>query len=433
MGFFGKNKNDGGMLNVIRCDETDYLVWKWSPLGLPSHRENAIRCGSPLRVKEGEVAVFVYRQNDGTQQDFIEGPIDTTIHTANFPVLSSLIGKAYGGDTPFQAEIYFMNLAGNVRLPFYIHEFDVAEPRFPGLTIPVTVKGQIIFNLTDYRAFIRLHRLINFEIEDMFDEIKHVVVNRVKQVVSNTPADTGTMLIQIEQRIADISQAVCDYIRPIMSDDFGLNLKRLDISDIRLKKDSPEYEKICGYSSQMADARTRDVTERMRMGREVEFKGANLATENTYIGAHQLNLQADVARTAAESLGNLGGNAGGNTANGGDITSNPAGFVAGMMLGSVAGNSMAHMMGNAVQQIQQPPLGGTVPPPLPHQAQWFVAENNIQTGPHTEAVLSKMVEAGRLTPATLVWKNGMAQWAEASTVAELSHLFGPVPPPLPVK
>ena len=100
---------------MIRCDESDYLVWKWSPAGVPSRRENAIRWGSTLRGKQGEVAVFVYRQNDGKQMDYFEGPLDTTLKTANFPVLSGILGMAYGGDTPFQAEIYFINLAGNIR------------------------------------------------------------------------------------------------------------------------------------------------------------------------------------------------------------------------------------------------------------------------------------------------------------------------------
>ena len=59
MGLFGKSNKDGGILNVIRCDEEDYLVWKWRPNGVVSGRENAIRWGSSLRVKEGEVAVFV--------------------------------------------------------------------------------------------------------------------------------------------------------------------------------------------------------------------------------------------------------------------------------------------------------------------------------------------------------------------------------------
>ena len=53
MGLFGKGKG-GGLMNVIRCDETEYLVWKWRPLGQEvnsTSRENAIRYGSSLRVQ----------------------------------------------------------------------------------------------------------------------------------------------------------------------------------------------------------------------------------------------------------------------------------------------------------------------------------------------------------------------------------------------
>ena len=64
MGFF--NKNNNGLMDVIRCDEPSYLIWKWhskgSELGT-NNRENSIRWGSSLRVKDGEVAVFVYKQN----------------------------------------------------------------------------------------------------------------------------------------------------------------------------------------------------------------------------------------------------------------------------------------------------------------------------------------------------------------------------------
>ena len=72
----------GGFADVIRCDEPNYLIWKWHPTGVDtgySNREFAIRTGSILRVKEGEVAVFVYKQKDGTMQDFIEGPFDQKI------------------------------------------------------------------------------------------------------------------------------------------------------------------------------------------------------------------------------------------------------------------------------------------------------------------------------------------------------------------
>ena len=156
MGLFSKLKgNSGGMMNVIRCDQPEYLVWKWRPEGQEANstkRENAIRYGSSLRVKDGEVAVFVYHQKDGTMQDYIVGPYDQTIKTANFPVLASIVGLAFGGDSPFQAEVYFINLSGNVQVRFAIPYFDVFDPRAMDFAVPIAVRGVITFNITDYKG-----------------------------------------------------------------------------------------------------------------------------------------------------------------------------------------------------------------------------------------------------------------------------------------
>ena len=130
MALFSKHKA-GGFMDEIRCDEPSYLIWKWHPHGSQqgnNNRENAIRWGSSLRVKDGEVAVFVYKQKDGTTQDFIEGPFDQIIKTANFPVLSNIIGLTYEGGTPFQAEIYFINLARIIQVKFGVPFFDVYDP-----------------------------------------------------------------------------------------------------------------------------------------------------------------------------------------------------------------------------------------------------------------------------------------------------------------
>ena len=130
MGLFGK-KSEGGLMDVISCDEQEYLVWKWRPSGEANStkKENAIRYGSSLRVKDGELAVFVYKK-EGENQDFIMGPHDQTIKTANFPILTGIVGTAFGGASPFQAEIYFMNLSGNVQINFGIPYFDVFDFRF---------------------------------------------------------------------------------------------------------------------------------------------------------------------------------------------------------------------------------------------------------------------------------------------------------------
>jgi hypothetical protein len=60
MGLF-VNKSEGGLMDVIHCDEQEYLVWKWRPSGEASStkKENSIRYGSSLRVKDGELAGII--------------------------------------------------------------------------------------------------------------------------------------------------------------------------------------------------------------------------------------------------------------------------------------------------------------------------------------------------------------------------------------
>jgi membrane protease subunit (stomatin/prohibitin family) len=187
MGIFNKPKK-GGMADVIRCDETNYLVWNWHPNKHEQgslKRETAIRTNSVLRVKTGEVAVFVYKQKNGTMQDYIVGPHDEKLKTKNFPVLSSIIGLWYEGDTPFQAEVFFINIAWNLQIRFGIPYFDVVDPRFPDFPVPVAVRGALTFKIEDYKTFVKYHQLVNFAIEELKNKINasvHVMSKRLLQM-----------------------------------------------------------------------------------------------------------------------------------------------------------------------------------------------------------------------------------------------------------
>ena len=62
---------------------------------------------------------------------------------------------------------------------------------------------------------------------------------------------------------------------------------------------------------------------------------------------------------------------------------------------------------------------------------FFVEIGGQASGPHDEATLHRMVADGRLTRASLVWREGMAGWVPAGTVSQLIPLFQAAPPPLP--
>jgi len=65
------------------------------------------------------------------------------------------------------------------------------------------------------------------------------------------------------------------------------------------------------------------------------------------------------------------------------------------------------------------------------QIRYSVAVNGKQTGPYSYDELRQLVSKGELTKDSLVWKEGMQQWAAAGTVNELADIWTSVPPPLP--
>lgn len=449
MGLFGKRKNVGFM-DEIRCDEPSYLIWKWHPTGTQkgnNYRENAIRWGSSLRVKDGEVAVFVYKHDDGTMQDYIEGPFDQIIETQNFPVLASIVGLAYAGGTPFQAEVYFINLAQIVQVKFGVPFFDVYDPRFDDFGVPVAVRGTISFKITDYRQFIKLHRLSNFNLDDFQKQIRDIVIRYVKDIVANAPAIHNIPLVRIEAKTSEINDAIEYDIGKRLKEDFGVDVSGIDIGTIEIDKSSEGYRQLMSVTKDVTTAtikaetaaKVKDIADRQRI--DVEHYGESLRiqreesqyaqhkqTQTNNLGAFQVEKQAEVGVAGAEALGKMGANGAGNVnlSDGGDGF-NMAAMMASMAVGGAVGQNIAGSMNNMMAGMNQQVQNGMTPPPVPGVS-YYVAVNGQATGPYDLNTLRQMMTARQFTSDSLVWKTGMPEWAKASSVDEMKQLFPDIPP-----
>lgn len=440
MALFDKNKRTGGFMDVIRCDEPSYLIWKWHPTGAQqgnNNRENAIRWGSSLRVKDGEVAVFVYKQKDGTMQDFIVGPFDQTIKTANFPVLASIIGLAYDGGTPFQAEVYFINLARIIQVKFGVPFFDVYDPRFLDFGVPVAVRGTVSFGITDYKEFIKLHRLNNFSLDDFQRQIRDAVIRYVKDTVANAPAANNIPLVQIETKTAQINDVVEYDISERLKENFGVTVSGVDIGAIEIDKSSEGYRQLMAVTKDITTAKikaeTKDYTERLRIQREEGQYAMHKQTQSANIGAFQVEKQAEVGVAGANALGQMGANGAGSVDLGGSGAGfNPAVMMAGMAVGGAVGQNMAGIMNNAMSGINQPVQSSVTPPPVPI-ATYHIAVNGQATGPYDINTLKQMSSTGQFSAESLVWKPGMSEWVKAETLDELKPMFAVMPPIPPIK
>lgn len=437
MALFDKNNRKGGFMDEIRCDESSYLIWKWHPSGVHSGetvRENSIRWGSSLRVKDGEVAVFVYKQKDGTMQDFILGPYDEIIKTKNFPVLASIVGLAYEGGTPFQAEVYFINLAQIIQIKFGVPFFDLYDPRFDDFGVPVAVRGTISFKISDYKQFIKLHRLNSFDLQDFQNQIRDAVTRYVKDAVANAPAINNIPLVQIETKTAQINDVVEIDIAERLKEAFGVEVSGVDIGAIELDKSSDGYKQLMAVTKDVQTARveaeTEDYVERLRIQREEGQYAMHKQTQSANIGAYQVEKQAEVGVAGANALGQMGANGAGGVDLGdgnGGMGFNPAAMMAGMAVGGAVGQNIAGTMNGMMNGMNQPMQTGVTPPPIPTVA-YYVAVNGQAIGPFDINTMSQMALSGQITADSLVWKNGMAEWVKAGVADELKSLFTIMPP-----
>lgn len=435
MALFDKSKRTGGFMDEIRCDEPSYLIWKWHPAGVQlgtGNRENAIRWGSSLRVKDGEVAVFVYSQYDGTVQEYIEGPCDLILNTENLPILASLVGLAYDGGTPFQAEVYFINLARIIQVKFGVPFFDIYDPRFADFGVPVAVRGTVSFSITDYREFIKLHRLNNFQLEDFQQQIRDTVSRYVKDTVANAPAAHNIPVIQIETKTAQINDVVGYDLVERLKENFGVLVSGVDIGAIEIDKNSEGYRQLMAVTKNVAatkiEAETQDYVERLRIQREEGQYAVHKQTQTANIGAFQVEKQADIGIAGAQALGQMGANGAGDVNLGGNGDGfNMAAMMASMAVGGAVGQNIVGAMNNMMGGINQQTTPSVVPPPIPTVA-YHVAINGQAAGPFDMTSLTQMAENGQLTGNSLVWKNGMAHWEKAIAVDELKGLFSTMPP-----
>lgn len=441
-------------MDVIRCDESSYLIWKWHPVGSQignNTRENAIRWGSSLRVKDGEVAVFVYNQRNGVFQDYIEGPFDQPIQTLNFPVLSSIIGMAFDGGTPFQAEVYFINLAQIIQTKFAVPYFDIYDPRFLDFGVPVAVRGTVSFNISDYREFIKLHRLSSFDLESFQKQIRDAIARYTKDIVANAPAAHNIPVVQIETKLAFINDEVEYNVGQRLKEDFGVNVTGLDIGTIEIDKTSSGYQQLLAVTKDVTTATVQAQTaanvknihdkqrieaenyqETLRIQREEGQYATHKQTQSSNMAAFQVEKQAEVGIAGANALGQMGANGAGSVdlgGNGGSTGFNPAAMMASMAVGTAVGQNIAGTMNGIMSQTAQQ---GAVPPPIPTNV-YHVAVNGQATGPFDYSVLQAMASNGQLTGQSLVWKQGMAEWKVASDVQDLAGLFinqqmPPIPP-----
>jgi membrane protease subunit (stomatin/prohibitin family) len=364
-----------GLFDKIRGELVDIIEWTDSSNDSMVYRferyDNEIKMGAKLTVREGQAAVFISK---GKIADIYD-PGMYTLETDNMPILSTLMGWKHGFHSPFKAEVYFVNTRRFTDLKWGTkHPITLRDAEFG----PVRLRafGTYVIKVTDPGKFIQ--EIVgtdgHFTTDEITDQLRNLIVARFADIVGESKIPVLDMAANYDE----LGQFVTNKISADFAN-YGLDVTKMLVENISL----PE-------------AVEKALDQRSSMG---------------VIGDLHKYTQFQAANAMEEAAKNPGGTAAG-----------------GMGMGM--GFAMANQMGQAMNVPAQQPQAAA-PPPLPQTSQYHIAINGQQSGPFDLAALKQYVQNGQLTRDTLVWSQGMANWQAAGEVAELTSLFGAVPPPLP--
>lgn len=369
------------LIDVVKFEGNDQeFVWKY-----PS--EN-LRLGSQLVVKQSQLAFFV--KGGVILDEFREGTV--TLSSGNIPLLTKLISLPFGDTTPFQAEVWFVNLINKLNTPWgTLRPIQLEDPKY-GVVVPVRAFGQFGFRVANPRKFIEsiVGSAQVFTAAQITDYFKGVMLSSVNSNIGKAVVQQNISLLQISAFLDEISGFCKDQIAQDFQQ-FGLEMVNFYFQSINIPEEDPSYIRL----------------------KEIKEKAAELNVVGRDI--YQLDKSMAVLKTAA---GNEG--------------------LSGLMMQSGMGQGMGVMMGaqmgqQAGQLMGQLPAQSTTPPPMPQSSasQFHMVLNGQQLGPFPVQVLLQMIQTGTFQATTMVWQPGMAQWQTAMSVNELSGLFATGTPPPP--
>ena len=220
------------IIDVVKFDglrSRDWLVYKF-----PS---DTLVFGTRLIVNEGQVAVFV----KGGQVCDLFYPGSYILDTDNLPVLFHIFNLPYGGNTPFTAEVYFINTKTKLDIPWGTSDpIQLIDPKY-FVKLRIRAFGQMGLKLMDYSLFFReLIGSMNQNDIVSFDKIKlfyrGMVVTKVKSIISEMILAEKISALEISAHLDDIS----DKCREEISGEFqkyGFNVVNFFVQSINFPDD----------------------------------------------------------------------------------------------------------------------------------------------------------------------------------------------------
>jgi len=235
-----------GLMDFIKGELIEIIEWTDDSRDTLSYRypddDKAIKNGAQLIVRESQHVQFVYLGEFGDTF----GPGKHTLTTDNIPVLTKLKSWKYGFNSPFKADVYYLNtrlFTGNkwgTANPVMMRDNDLGIVR-------VRAFGTYDFRITEPKVFLK--EVAGSDHNFRLDEFAETMRSRVVSVFAEALAQAHIPVFDVASRYSELGQALLPLINPVINAKYGLEVSSFIVENVSVP---PEVEQAVDKRSSMA-------------------------------------------------------------------------------------------------------------------------------------------------------------------------------------
>lgn len=370
--------SDTGISIIQYEGDNSTFVWK--------HPIEDFNLGSQLIVHESQEAIFFL---NGEALDTF-GPGRHSLETENLPILKKIYTLPSGSQSPFHAEVYFVNKTVQIGIKWGTDSRVRFIDPITGIPLDIGASGEMNIQVSDARKLLiklvgttnglsnkdvlshttnasgEAHRTLqSFFRAPLMTEVKSYLAAVIKEQKIN--------ILEIDEKMGVISEALRQHIS-VKFEEYGLIIPQFYITNIALPEDDKNFKDIKALISQaylgvkteevkasVAEAsRQRQIIEQQTQAQLEIIKAQGQAEAARAMGIAEADvmrakgytqkdvLDADVQKAYAEGIGNMG--SGGNS--GSSIASDLMGLVAGMKMVDGLSDKIGNVMSPGVPNTE---------------------------------------------------------------------------------
>jgi excisionase family DNA binding protein len=264
-----------GLMDFIKGELIDLIEWTDDSRDTLSYRfpddDKAIKNGAQLIVRESQQVQFIYVGEFGDTF----GPGKHTLTTDNIPVLTRLKSWKYGFNSPFKADVYYLNtrlFTGNkwgTANPIMMRDNDLGIVR-------VRAFGTYDFRIVDPRLFLK--EVAGSDQNFRLDEFTDTMRSRIVSVFADAQASAKIPVFDVASRYTELGEALLPLINPVIAAKYGIEIASFIVENVSVP---PEVEQAIDKRSSMAAVGNLNDYVKFQMAQGMEKGGgsAGAATE----------------------------------------------------------------------------------------------------------------------------------------------------------